>query len=173
MNTYDYQSLWQEARGMRPWQIVAICAVCGEKTIPIVRFLGLPETSSLARKCVDFAWSSVTTANPDIEEGERLMDSARQITEAGCFSMVLEMIPQGLAGQITREIPIPTIGIGAGPECDGQVLVLPDMLGLNEAFSPGFLKRYAKLAGSVREAVAEYVREVKEGSYPGPEHSYE
>ena len=134
--------------------------------IPVMGHLGLTPQSV-------HALGGYRLIGREAEEGERLMGSARRITEAGCFSMVLEMVPQGLAGQITREIPIPTIGIGAGPECDGQVLVLPDMLGLNEAFSPGFLKRYAKLAGSVREAVAEYVREVKEGSYPGPEHSYE
>jgi 3-methyl-2-oxobutanoate hydroxymethyltransferase len=107
------------------------------------------------------------------EERERLLADAQRLAEAGCFSMVLEMLPKGLAGEITRSISIPTIGIGAGPECDGQVLVLPDMLGLNEGFNPGFLKHYAGLAGDVRAAVADYVREVKEGVYPGSEHSYE
>jgi 3-methyl-2-oxobutanoate hydroxymethyltransferase len=107
------------------------------------------------------------------EEQERLLADAASLVDAGCFGIVLEMLPKGLAGAITRAVPIPTIGIGAGPECDGQVLVLPDMLGLNEAFSPGFLKRYADLAAGVREAVGDYVREVKEGVYPGPEHSYE
>ncbi|MGD2151772.1 MAG: 3-methyl-2-oxobutanoate hydroxymethyltransferase [Gemmatimonadales bacterium] len=107
------------------------------------------------------------------EEHEGLMSDAARLVDAGCFSIVLEMLPRALAGSITRAVPIPTIGIGAGPECDGQVLVLPDMLGLNEAFSPGFLKRYADLAASVRGAVSDYVREVKEGVYPGPEHSYE
>lgn len=107
------------------------------------------------------------------EERQRALADARRLTDAGCFSMVLEMLPQGLAGEITRAVPIPTIGIGAGPECDGQVLVLPDMLGLNEGFNPGFLKHYANLAGDVRGAVTDYVRDVKEGKYPGPEHSYE
>jgi 3-methyl-2-oxobutanoate hydroxymethyltransferase len=107
------------------------------------------------------------------EEQERLLADAARLVDAGCFGIVLEMLPKGLAGAITRAVPIPTIGIGAGPECDGQVLVLPDMLGMNEAFSPGFLKRYADLAAGVREAVGDYVREVKEGVYPGPEHSYE
>ena len=106
-------------------------------------------------------------------ERDRLLADAQRLVEAGCFSIVLEMLPSGLAGEITRSVPIPTIGIGAGPECDGQVLVLPDMLGLNEGFNPGFLKRYATLAADVRAAVNEYVKEVKEGSYPGPEHSYE
>jgi 3-methyl-2-oxobutanoate hydroxymethyltransferase len=106
-------------------------------------------------------------------ERERLLTEAKRLVDAGCFSVVLEMLPSGLAGEITRSIAIPTIGIGAGLECDGQVLVLPDMLGLNEGFSPGFLKKFAELAPEVRRAVNEYVREVREGRYPGPEHSYE
>jgi len=106
-------------------------------------------------------------------ERERLLTEAKRLVDAGSFSIVLEMLPSGLAGEITRSIAIPTIGIGAGPECDGQVLVLPDMLGLNEGFSPGFLKKFAELAPEVRRAVNEYVREVREGRYPGPEHSYE
>lgn len=107
------------------------------------------------------------------EERERLLADAQRLVEAGCFSIVLEMLPRGLAGEITRSVPIPTIGIGAGPECDGQVLVLPDMLGLNEGFSPGFLKRYANLAADVRAAVQDYVKDVRRGSYPGSEHSYD
>ncbi len=106
-------------------------------------------------------------------ERESLLADADRLVEAGCFSIVLEMLPQSLAGTVTRAVPVPTIGIGAGPECDGQVLVLPDMLGLNESFSPGFLKRYGQLADQVRAAVGSYVREVKDGTYPGPEHSYD
>ncbi len=106
-------------------------------------------------------------------ERDVVLNDAQRLAAAGCFSIVLEMLPKGLAGAITRSVPVPTIGIGAGPECDGQVLVLPDMLGLNEGFSPGFLKRYGDLSGQVREAVSRYVREVKDGVYPGPEHSYE
>ena len=106
-------------------------------------------------------------------ERELALGDAQRLVDAGCFSMVLEMLPSGLAGAITAAVPIPTIGIGAGPECDGQVLVLPDMLGLNEEFSPGFLKCYANLADVVKGAVRDYVREVKDGKYPGPEHSYE
>lgn len=104
-------------------------------------------------------------------EGERLLGEARRLAEAGCFSIVLEMLPSGLAKEITESVAIPTIGIGAGPECDGQVLVLPDMLGLNEGFRPAFLKHYGDLAASVRQAVGDYVREVREGKYPGPEHT--
>ncbi len=106
-------------------------------------------------------------------EGNAVREDAQRLAGAGCFSIVLEMLPQSLAGAITQSVPVPTIGIGAGPECDGQVLVLPDMLGLNEGFSPGFLQRYGDLSSQVRDAVTRYVREVKEGVYPGPEHSYE
>ncbi len=83
------------------------------------------------------------------------------------------MLPADLAETITANVPVPTIGIGAGPRCDGQVLVLPDLLGLNEGFEPRFLKRYAELAGTVRDAVGSFVSDVKEGRYPGPEHFYE
>jgi 3-methyl-2-oxobutanoate hydroxymethyltransferase len=85
---------------------------------------------------------------------------------------VLELLPAALAARISAAIPIPTIGIGAGPGCDGQVLVLHDMLGLNEEFQPKFLKRYAHLATDVRAAVERYAAEVREGRYPGPEHSF-
>src|SRR5204863_504276 len=80
--------------------------------------------------------------------------------------------PGPLASQVTKSLTIPTIGIGAGPACDGQVLVLHDMLGLNDRFSAKFVKRYAALSAEVREAVQLYAAEVREGRYPGPEHSF-
>src|SRR2546425_11903477 len=92
--------------------------------------------------------------------------------EAGAFSLVLELVPAPLASQITKSLTIPTIGIGAGPACDGQVLVLHDMLGLNDKFAAKFVKRYAALAEDVREAVRLYAAEGREGGYPGPEHSF-
>jgi 3-methyl-2-oxobutanoate hydroxymethyltransferase len=104
---------------------------------------------------------------------DRLRTEARALEAAGCFSVVLELVPGTLAGEISRELTVPTIGIGAGPECDGQVLVLPDALGLNADFSPRFLKRYADLAGQAREGIRAYLDEVREGRYPGPEHTFE
>jgi len=106
-------------------------------------------------------------------EAERLLREARALEEAGCFSIVLELMPTSLAREVTEAIPIPTIGIGAGPACDGQVLVLPDMLGLNEGFEPRFLRRFAELGAETREAVDAYVRAVREGSYPSGQESYE
>ncbi|HEX5004555.1 MAG TPA: 3-methyl-2-oxobutanoate hydroxymethyltransferase [Gemmatimonadales bacterium] len=104
---------------------------------------------------------------------ERLLADAHAVQEAGAFSVVLELVPAALAARVTRELEIPTIGIGAGPGCDGQVLVLPDMLGMNPAFSPRFLKRYADLDGVIRGAVSAYAADVREGRYPDPDHSFE
>jgi 3-methyl-2-oxobutanoate hydroxymethyltransferase len=85
----------------------------------------------------------------------------------------LELIPAALARRISTGLTIPTIGIGAGPGCDGQVLVLYDMLGLNEMFNPKFLKRFGDVGGAVRAAVSGFAKEVREGKYPGAEHSFE
>ena len=107
------------------------------------------------------------------EAADRLLDEARRLADAGCFGIVLELMPSPLAGEISRAISIPTIGIGAGPLVDGQVLVLPDMLGLNEGFRPRFLRRFAELGEAAREGIAAYVAAVRNGEYPGPEHSIE
>ena len=102
----------------------------------------------------------------------RLLEEARRLEDAGAFSIVLELVPAELAGRISQAVAVPTIGIGAGAGCDGQVLVLPDLLGLNDAFTPKFLKRYATLADTVRGAVKTYADEVRRGAYPGKEHSF-
>jgi 3-methyl-2-oxobutanoate hydroxymethyltransferase len=104
---------------------------------------------------------------------ERILADARAAEEAGAFAILLELIPATIAAQVTRAVSIPTIGIGAGPDCDGQVLVGPDMLGLTEGFQPRFLKRYAELGAVVRSATEQYVREVQEGVFPSAEHSHE
>lgn len=101
-----------------------------------------------------------------------LIAAAMRLEQSGAFAIVLELVPAALAARITAGIRIPTIGIGAGAECDGQVLVLPDLLGLNDGFSPRFLKRYASLADTVREAVRAYGDDVKARRYPADEHSF-
>jgi len=103
---------------------------------------------------------------------ERLKADAKALEDAGAFAIVLELIPAPLASQISKSLTIPTIGIGAGPACDGQVLVLHDMLGLNDQFSAKFVKKYAAMAEDVREAARLFAAEVREGRYPGPEHSF-
>jgi 3-methyl-2-oxobutanoate hydroxymethyltransferase len=102
----------------------------------------------------------------------RLVEDARRLADAGAFSIVLELMPADVAKKITAALSIPTIGIGAGAGCDGQVLVLHDLLGLNDRFSPRYLKKYAALSESVRDAVREFKREVVEGLYPDQEHSF-
>jgi 3-methyl-2-oxobutanoate hydroxymethyltransferase len=104
---------------------------------------------------------------------ERLLADAHAAEDAGAFSIVLELIPRALAKRITQELTIPTIGIGAGPECDGQVLVGPDVLGLTEGFHPKFLKRYAELRTTAIDAIRRYADDVREGKFPTTEHSHE
>ncbi len=104
---------------------------------------------------------------------EQLLADAHAVQEAGAFAVVLEMVPAALAAQVTKELSIPTIGIGAGVECDAQVLVWPDMAGLNGGRVPRFVKRYADLRGELLRAAREYADEVRGGVFPGPEHSFE
>lgn len=104
--------------------------------------------------------------------GQRLKSDALALAEAGCFSLVMEGIPQELGAEITESLAIPTIGIGAGPECDGQVLVIYDLLGMNEEFRPRFVKRYENFAVRVRTAIDSYIGEVRSGAFPGQEHSF-
>jgi len=103
---------------------------------------------------------------------ERIAEDARILEDAGAFSIVLECVPASLAQRITDSLAIPTIGIGAGAGCDGQVLVVNDMLGMYERFVPKFVKQYANLNSSIREAVKAYLEEVKKGTFPDEEHSF-
>jgi 3-methyl-2-oxobutanoate hydroxymethyltransferase len=107
------------------------------------------------------------------DNGDAMLADARATEAAGAFAIVLEKIPRDLAKQITAELSIPTIGIGAGPDCDGQVLVTPDLLGLFTAFKPAFVRRYANLADAAREGVAAYIHDVRARTFPSSEESYE
>jgi len=133
--------------------------------IPVMGHLGLTPQSV-------HALGGYRVQGRDEQTAQRLKTHAKALEDAGAFAIVLELLPAPLASQITKSLTIPTIGIGAGPACDGQVLVLPDMLGLNERFTAKFVKRYAALATDVEEAVRRYAAEVREGRYPGPEHSF-
>lgn len=106
------------------------------------------------------------------EAAARLVREALALEAAGCFAVVLEAVPSVVAREITARLSVPTIGIGAGPHCDGQVLVIHDVLGLFERFTPRFVKRYAELGPLVREAAGRYVREVREGMFPAEEHGF-
>ncbi|MGY1728770.1 3-methyl-2-oxobutanoate hydroxymethyltransferase [Geodermatophilus sp. SYSU D01062] len=104
---------------------------------------------------------------------EQLLADAHAVQEAGAFAVVLEMVPAAIAAQVTKELSIPTIGIGAGPDCDAQVLVWPDMAGLNGGRVPKFVKKYADLRAELLRAAREYADEVHSGVFPGPEHSFD
>jgi 3-methyl-2-oxobutanoate hydroxymethyltransferase len=106
------------------------------------------------------------------DAGDLLMADARAVAEAGAFAVVLEKVPESLADQITQDVAIPTIGIGASAKCDGQILVVDDMLGLFTAFKAKFVKRYANLGDEAKTAVQTYANEVKARNFPGPEHVF-
>jgi 3-methyl-2-oxobutanoate hydroxymethyltransferase len=137
-----------------------------DRGIPVMGHLGLTPQSVNAL-------GGYRVQGREVAGADRLLADARALEEAGACAIVLELLPAALARRVSESLTIPTIGIGAGPGCDGQVLVLHDMLGLNETFSPKFLKRYAQLGDAVRAASREFAREVREGKYPGTEHSFE
>ena len=105
-------------------------------------------------------------------EAKKMLDQARALEQAGAFALVLELVPAALAQEVTESLAIPTIGIGAGAGCDGQVLVLYDALGLNAGFRPKFLKQFADLENAARAGIRAYAEEVRAGTYPGPEHAF-
>ncbi|MFQ5450749.1 MAG: 3-methyl-2-oxobutanoate hydroxymethyltransferase [Nitrospinaceae bacterium] len=105
-------------------------------------------------------------------DARQIKRDATELQQSGVFSIVLEGIPTELAREITESLKVPTIGIGAGPHCDGQILVIHDLLGLNPDFCPKFVKRYAELGDQIKSAVGNYVEEVRSGLFPGEEHSY-
>ena len=137
-----------------------------DRGIPVIGHLGLTPQSV-------HALGGYRVQGREEKEADRMLQDAKALEAAGACAIVLELIPAPLAARISKSLTIPTIGIGAGPGCDGQVLVLHDMLGLNEQFAPKFLKHYAKLAESVREAVRSFAADVRDGKYPGKEHSFE
>jgi len=136
-----------------------------EAGIPVMGHLGLTPQAI-------YQFGGYRVRAQEEAEAQRLYEDALALSEAGIFALVLEKIPTALAQKVTTALPVPTIGIGAGPYCDGQVLVLYDMLGLNKAFSPRFLRRYADLHTVVVEACQRYIADVKGRDFPSPEESY-
>lgn len=133
--------------------------------IPVMGHLGLTPQSI-------YKFGTYKVRAKDEEEAEQLVEDAKKLEKAGVFSIVLEKIPSSLANRVTSQLSIPTIGIGAGPHCDGQVLVTHDMLGLNKDFSPRFLRRYADLHKEMSNAVAHYINDVKDGDFPNESERY-
>ncbi len=133
--------------------------------IPVMGHLGLtPQSATML--------GGYKAQGRSAEKALRLYDDARALEAAGCFSLVLEAVPSPVAARITRDLAIPTIGIGAGPDCDGQVLVWHDILGLYEGRTARFVKRYAEIATEIREALSAYAADVREHRFPEEQHTY-
>lgn len=145
--------------------VVAVVQRLVEIGIPVMAHLGL--TPQSVHKMGGFRVQGRSQ-----EAAATMLAEARELEAAGAFSIVLEGIPTEVAGTATEALRIPTIGIGAGPGCDGQVLVLHDLLGLTQGRTPRFVKRYAHLADEITRAARQYAEEVESGQFPGPEHSY-
>lgn len=108
----------------------------------------------------------------ETKEAKKIIEEARSVERAGAFALILECVPESLAGTITRSLRIPTIGIGAGPRCDGQILVFHDLVGFSNGYNPKFVKRYVDLQTVITRAVRRYGEDVRRGRYPDEEHSY-
>ena len=133
--------------------------------IPVCAHIGLtPQTATML--------SGYKVQGKNAKSARKLIQSAKDLEEAGAFIIVFECIPDLLASRITKELKIPTIGIGAGKDCDGQVLVYHDLVGLFDRFTPKFVKQYINLTPMIKDAVSKYKTEVEEGKFPGPEHTF-
>ncbi len=133
--------------------------------VPVMGHLGLTPQSI-------YKFGTYNVRATEELEAEKLIRDARLLEEAGCFALVLEKIPSALAGKVARSLRIPVIGIGAGGEVDGQVLVVHDMLGINNEFSPRFLRRYLNLYDEIKQAVGSYINDVKSGDFPNQQEQY-
>lgn len=147
--------------GDRPAVIEALV----EAEVPVMAHLGLTPQSV-------HRFGGYKVQGRDDVARKRIIEAALQVESAGAFSLVLECVPSDLAAEISEQLRIPTIGIGAGAACDGQVLVYHDLLGLEERIAPRFVRRYAELGHASREAIARFVDDVHEGRFPAPEESY-
>ncbi|AZB21467.1 3-methyl-2-oxobutanoate hydroxymethyltransferase [Kaistella haifensis] len=133
--------------------------------IPVMGHLGLTPQSI-------YQFGTYKVRAKEDAEAEKLLSDAKLLEDLGCFALVLEKIPAELAKKVSESISIPTIGIGAGPDCDGQVLVYQDMVGMNQGFSPKFLRRYLDLYAEITGAVSQYVKDVKAVNFPNKNESY-
>ena len=138
----------------------------------MLRELVLEKIRAIRRDVLRRRLAEAMAAHPPSPAKIRLLADAGTLQQAGVFALVLECMPAELGAEITKSVDIPTIGIGAGPDCDGQILVVHDMLGLQTELSPKFVKRYASLADSMTEAFTAYMRDVESGDFPTGEHSY-
>ena len=146
-------------------RVVDLVARITEAGIPVMGHIGLTPQSVNQ-------FGGYRVQGKTDEQAHQLVSDAKSLEAAGAFAIVLEAVPAPVAAEVTSTLHIPTIGIGAGPHCDGQVLVWHDFLGITDGKLPRFVKRYAQVGEQIKQAAAEFAAEVKDGTYPGPEHTY-
>lgn len=170
------QAVENAGRFLKEGRAQAVKLEGGASVLPQVRAIveaGIPVQGHLGLTPQSIAkLGGFKVQGKDQEAADKLVEDALALSEAGCFSLVLEAIPASVAQRITEAVPIPTIGIGAGPVCDGQVLVIHDLVGLFDRFIPRFVKQYDALGQRLMEAVSRYREEVEQGVFPGPEHTF-
>ena len=146
-------------------EVVPVVEALARTGVPVLGHAGLtPQTAS--------ALGGYKLQGKDEANARRILEECEALERAGCWGIVLEMVPAPLARLATQRLSIPTIGIGAGPDCDGQVLVFHDLVGLFSGFTPSFVKRYAEAGAAIRDAIARYAAEVRDGEFPGASQSF-
>ena len=171
-----YDALKNAGRLMKEGRANAVKLEGGSEVVPQIRAIvqaGIPVMGHLGLTPQSInAFGGYKVQGKDEAAAQKLLDDAKAIAEAGVFAIVLECVPSALAKKVTEAVDVPTIGIGAGADCDGQILVYQDMLGMFSDFTPKFVKRYANIGEAMKAAFKGYIDEVCEGAFPAPEHGY-
>lgn len=171
-----YDALKNAGRLMKEGRANAVKLEGGSEVVPQIQAIvqaGIPVMGHLGLTPQSInAFGGYKVQGKDEAAAQKLLDDAKAIAEAGVFAIVLECVPSALAKKVTEAVDVPTIGIGAGADCDGQILVYQDMLGMFSDFTPKFVKRYANIGEAMKAAFKGYIDEVCEGSFPAPEHGY-
>ncbi len=174
--TSVYDAMVNAGRLMKEGRANAVKLEGGREVVPQIQAIvqaGIPVMAHLGLTPQSIhAFGGYKVQGKDEEAARKLIENAKEVEAAGAFAVVLECVPAPLAELVTKQISIPTIGIGAGAGCDGQILVYQDMLGLFSDFSPKFAKRYAELGTAMQEAFKAYVEDVEQGRFPAEEHCY-
>lgn len=170
------QSLINAGRFMKEGRANAVKLEGGARVVPQIKAMvdaGIPVQGHLGLTPQSAAqFGGFKVQGKTAEAAKVLIDDALALADAGCFSIVLEAVPSAIGEMVTEAVPVPIVGIGAGPACDGQVLVIHDVLGLFDRFTPKFVKQYARLDQTIIAALKQYKEEVEQGIFPGPEHGF-
>ncbi|MCI8293507.1 MAG: 3-methyl-2-oxobutanoate hydroxymethyltransferase [Hespellia sp.] len=171
-----YDAVYNAGRLMKEGRANAVKLEGGKEVVPQIQSIvraGIPVMGhlGLTPQSVN-AFGGYKVQGKDRETAQKLLKDAKAVAEAGAFAIVLECVPAALAAKITEAIPVPTIGIGAGAGCDGQILVYQDMLGMFSDYTPKFVKRFANIGEAMKDAFSAYIAEVETGTFPATEHGY-